>query len=526
MGPLLPCHYGWVIMFACSLSYAASATGHSFALAPFIDGWMSEMHISRPVISVFWTCAMVLSGILMPFVGSLLDRVGERRVLLACLPIVGGTVLVLAHATRPVVLLLAISVNRVVSADTLPMLGSITLNRWFVRWRGRASVVLGAMTAWLLCFPAIEIWLRDLTGSRKGAYQVIAVYVTACTCLAVLLWRDTPESVDLLPDFGRPVVTMEPSDEAMGTAESAKGAEPQGAQEEAEVSLTRAEAMRTGVFWALSAQSVNTSVLWVGCHFHLLDLFRTKGLEGGGVASEFYLTVSATRLAISFLLGMFCIDRLQRKAVRLLVAQVVPQSFVILMLLGYVGPRVWGRHTVVFFGFVYGVWGGIMTAVGSVIYAQLFGRKYLGSITGITKGFGLTSGALGPLFVGEVRERTGSYDSALYIMFIMTQLTTLALLMTPLPAVSGASPLAASRKKPVGVHISKGAASVPELPEDLQRLASMHTEDFGSAKHQAVAPVVSVVAPSSLSAALPDPRSCSDAVVIGCPAVSTSSPSA
>eukprot|EP00930_Biecheleria_cincta_P101008 TRINITY_DN92635_c0_g1_i1.p1 TRINITY_DN92635_c0_g1~~TRINITY_DN92635_c0_g1_i1.p1 ORF type:complete len:482 (+),score=37.30 TRINITY_DN92635_c0_g1_i1:130-1575(+) len=441
--PRCCCHYGWVMLLACPLLHIASASGHSFALAPFIDGWMSDVHLSRSTISAFWTCAMLLSAVASPCIGSVIDRLGTHRVVLCCIPVSIGIVLWLSHISSPAGLLIGICINRVISADTLPLCAKIALNRWFIKHRGRASVVLGAATAWLLFFPGIEIQLQAWTGNRQQSYYFIALYVAILACPTALMWRDSPESVGLLPDLTRyePVgddSKIDPEDgEKLAVAAGSPDLTPP-ACADVEVTLTRAEAVQTTMFWAIAISNINNSLLWVGCHFHLMDLFKIKGADSSD-AGAFYTTVSIARLAISFSLGIFCLDRFKRRAYLLLVVQAVPQSIVILLLLGLLGPSVWQKWMIVLFALVYGSWGGISTAAGNVVYAQLFGRTHLGSITGFATAFCLAAGALGPEFMGVCKEFTGSYAPVLFFLLVSTQLSTILLLLAPIPNAAESS---------------------------------------------------------------------------------------
>eukprot|EP00929_Paragymnodinium_shiwhaense_P098232 TRINITY_DN59747_c0_g1_i1.p1 TRINITY_DN59747_c0_g1~~TRINITY_DN59747_c0_g1_i1.p1 ORF type:complete len:517 (+),score=30.70 TRINITY_DN59747_c0_g1_i1:45-1553(+) len=431
-------HYGWVMLIACMVAWGASAAGHSFSLAPFLDQWIEDLEVPRSTISSFWTLAMLVSAAVSPVSGSLIDRFGARWTLLCCGPIAAATALWLGMLSSQTELALAITINRVFAADMLTLLSATTLNRWFVRWRGRASLVLGIMMAWLLEFPAVEMKMYSMTDSRRGAYTIVAGYVACLTVVALLIWRDSPESVGLLPDLAYADLQEDDSlplqevSTPVASPESSKAAVMPAHHRPEEISLTRAEAVRTLIFWAVNLMQLSSSVLWVACHFNMLDLLMSRGLESDAVAS-FYNTVSSTRLVVSTLLSVFVVDRLGRRTYLLLAAAAPWQVLIILMLLGTIGPQVWPDWMAVLFGFVYGLWGGINSSVGNVVYAQLFGRKHVGSISGLAKGISLAAGGLGPLFFSAVRELTGSYAWALKPMLVCSMLSATALCCAPQP---------------------------------------------------------------------------------------------
>eukprot|EP00425_Heterocapsa_triquetra_P020700 CAMPEP_0195140598 /NCGR_PEP_ID=MMETSP0448-20130528/161425_1 /TAXON_ID=66468 /ORGANISM="Heterocapsa triquestra, Strain CCMP 448" /LENGTH=86 /DNA_ID=CAMNT_0040178945 /DNA_START=71 /DNA_END=327 /DNA_ORIENTATION=- len=86
---------------------------------------------------------MLMSSIAAPVEGQLIDKYGSGRVLLACIPASIGCLIWIGWASTPTELCIAVTLNRLINADTYPLLGTTTMNRWFVKRRGRASVVLG-----------------------------------------------------------------------------------------------------------------------------------------------------------------------------------------------------------------------------------------------------------------------------------------------------------------------------------------------------------------------------------------------
>ena len=53
--------------------------------------------------------------------------------------------------------------------------------------------------------------------------------------------------------------------------------------------------------------------------------------------------------------------------------------------------------------------------VASVVFANNFGRKYLGEIQGLADSLGVLGSALGPFPFGLVRDQTGSYNTAFLV---------------------------------------------------------------------------------------------------------------
>jgi len=414
---------------------------------------------------------MVVSAATSPCIGSMIDRLGTRVIIVICIPTVLTTLFFLSRVSNPIMLLVGITVNRVASADTLPLCAQIALNHWFIRYRGRASMVLGVATAELLFFPGIELRLLELTGERRSTYFCIMAYVTLLSSVAAALWRDLPENCGLLPDLSQYEAMPKGSDDA---DEKQSGVR----DESKEDGLTRREAMQTSIFWAIVLISFNNSILWVGCHFNLLDLLKSKGL-GAEAATNFYSTVSFARLIVSISLGMFCLDHLNRRAYLLLAVQAVPQMLVLLLLLGF---DTWQSWLAMIFGLIYGAWGGIFTAVGNVLYAQLFGRAHLGAISGFAKGFSLLAGAIGPEFMAIVHQWTGSYRLALKLLLVSTLVSTAMLLLAPLPREPSR---ASTRPNPASSARTIAASKEEAVPAIVGQCASLANDDDPSALPEA-----------------------------------------
>eukprot|EP00928_Gymnodinium_smaydae_P046685 TRINITY_DN31109_c0_g1_i1.p1 TRINITY_DN31109_c0_g1~~TRINITY_DN31109_c0_g1_i1.p1 ORF type:complete len:286 (-),score=37.18 TRINITY_DN31109_c0_g1_i1:101-958(-) len=244
------------------------------------------------------------------------------------------------------------------------------------------------------------------------------------------MWRDTPESMNLLPDLTRPRPAQEeenaPLDEARHEASKIVGGDV------SEVSFTREQASKTGIFWAIVLMQFSQNTLWQACHLHLLDVLALKGLDAHS-AESFYFYVAIARTVVSLLFSFWVIDRLGRFSYLLLVLAVVPMLIVTLLLSDYLGPQMWHAGTADLLGWVYGIWGGMNTAASSVVFAQLFGRKHIGAISGLAVGSMRVSGAIGPLFFGLIRDWTGSYVLALKVLMLLTVVATAMLSCAPLP---------------------------------------------------------------------------------------------
>lgn len=176
--------YGWVVLCAASLLIFSSGPGHTFGVNAFVDHFIEDLHISRSSVSTVWAVALVVSSVLIPVVGQLLDTIGVRYVVLvACVGFVGALFL-MSMAQSAVTLTIAISMLRFFGPECMVLSANTTINRWFVRRRGFAFSVSGMLSNVMLAYPAFCAALIQKTGGWRTAYRVLAVGV-CCLCVCV-----------------------------------------------------------------------------------------------------------------------------------------------------------------------------------------------------------------------------------------------------------------------------------------------------------------------------------------------------
>jgi len=73
----------------------------------------------------------------------------------------------------------------------------------------------------------------------------------------------------------------------------------------------------------------------------------------------------------------------------------------------------------ILYGVILGTMSGLMRTVSSVVWANYFGRLYLGSISGTSITVAVAASALGPMPFGIARDVLGSYNLALTISAVL-----------------------------------------------------------------------------------------------------------
>ena len=204
--------YGWRITATFALMVFASA-GIRHAVGPFLKPMVADLHVDRASFSLVIALGLFLYGAFMPLVGALVDRLGARLVTTAgC--VVLAIALVLTAFCRTIWELAAVYgvLAAVGLAATGPVIGNAVVSRWFIARRGTAVALLGsaAMAGMSLMVPTVA-WLIQTLGWRS-AYIAIGIFVVVCLLpLCLLVIRDSPESIGLVPDGVPRAASMAPA---------------------------------------------------------------------------------------------------------------------------------------------------------------------------------------------------------------------------------------------------------------------------------------------------------------------------
>src|SRR6266513_1542074 len=195
-----PLFYGWVIVAVAFVTMGVGVnarTAFSLLFPPII----SEFGWDRGVTAGAFSFGFVVSGIMSPLIGRMMDRSGPRAVMELGVVLMGGGMLLAPLTSEPWHLYLTICVMVGAGSVCLGYSGrSLFLPSWFSRRRGLAmglafaGVGIGSMT--------LLPWVQHMI-EQSG-------WRTACTAMGIivlvvlgpinLLLRKRPEDVGLRPD--------------------------------------------------------------------------------------------------------------------------------------------------------------------------------------------------------------------------------------------------------------------------------------------------------------------------------------
>ena len=131
-----PFYYGWFIV---ALSFLANLTAAGIRSAPsvLIHPLEAEFGWSRTAIASAASLNLLLLGLFAPVGGWLIDRVGARRVILACLTTIAAGLIGTVFVRELWQLIFLWGVVLGIATGVTPALGASIASRWFVHRRAR-----------------------------------------------------------------------------------------------------------------------------------------------------------------------------------------------------------------------------------------------------------------------------------------------------------------------------------------------------------------------------------------------------
>ena len=383
-----PFYYGWVVLAIGTLGGIMTSPGQTYAFSAFLDHFIAELDLSRSLVSTLYTAGTLTASFVLPFVGRQFDRRGARLLMALVSLLLGLACIYMSLVRNAVMLGIGFFLLRQLGQGSLSLVSRNVINIWWVRRRGLVMGIGGVAGALLSgLFPYIINTLIPLYGWRWTYVALGASLILFMLPLGWIFVRDRPEDHGLQPDGA-----ATPGDD---------GAAEEGPLEN---NWTRAQALRTPVFWLVSAGLASMSMLNTGLTFHLFSVFEDSGLSAA-VAASVFVPIAATGAVVQLLGGL----AIGRVPIRFLLAL----SLLLMALNLVLAPALDSLGMAYVFGLCMGMQGGLEMIVSGVIFANFFGRRHLGSIVGLASTLLVAASALGPMPIGVARDLLGGYGAVL-----------------------------------------------------------------------------------------------------------------
>jgi len=374
--------YGYIVV-AAALLIVIIAHGAQYTFGIFFNPILTEFGWTKAVTSGAFSLYLVLWGVLGIFVGRLNDSFGPRIVMTVCGFFLGLGYLLMSQVSAiwQLYLFYGVIIAIGMSGAWVPLIS--TVPRWFVKRRGM-------MTGIVTSGSGIGTILLSLVASRlisdhgwRLSYIIVGSGVLVLLMLAAQFLRRDPHQVGQLSYGGSEV-------------------------KEASLNLPAGgfcfrEAIGTRAFWMVCAVffcfGLNLYTIMVHIVPHAIEL----GISPI-VAASIIAIIGGVNTAGRIGIGSAG-DIIGNKRCLII-------SFILLVaaLLWVMGAKeVWMFYLfAVIFGFGYGG----LAALMSLVPAELFGLRSLGTIVGTVMCSFTIGGAIGPVLAGRIFDMTGSYNPA------------------------------------------------------------------------------------------------------------------
>ena len=392
----LPFYYGWVIVAVAGLAHFTSAPGQTYVTSVFLEPMIEDLNWSRTLFSGMYTAGSLIAALFMVVVGKALDRFGSRKMLATLCVLMGFSCIWMSGVSTEWQLLLGFAALRIIGQGSFGLVSSTMISIWFIRIRGRATAVASfGGAASMAIFPVIVHFFVALYDWRV-TWLILGVSAWCILLIpSVLLVRRSPESVGLIPDGE--IVDREGNN---CTTEKNYVADD-------EFSYTLSDALRTRALWMLTLSSLAVPLVMTGLMFHHVSILGAQGISSQMAAVTLGL-FGPLMLVFSVVSGLLA-DRFPGRYL-LALGQAI---LVVAMLWVFVIGSSWQA---IIYVVISAAAVGLVHTTGTVIWANYFGRAYLGSIRGFATTVMVAFSAMGALPFGFIYDWTGTYDMALWVL--------------------------------------------------------------------------------------------------------------
>lgn len=387
---------GWIIvavLFATMFLIWGPVNASSVFFLPVVKhfGW------SRALFSLLGATAPLAAGFSSPAIGSLMDRYGERRIMIAGATLVALSFLALSRADSAAAFFVVFIVLGVgITASTIiPTV--LVITNWFREQRG---VALGIAFAGIpLGGTGMTIFANHVvqrSGFRAGyVAMAMPIFLAVIPLLAIVMRRRPPQ-----------VET--------GVATRTEPALP---------GLEVSEALRSRSFWMVAIVDVLFATAGVGLRVHLVPFLTGLGYSPT-LAAEIYSAMFLFSAIGTFLIGRVA-DRFGGR-----------ETLAIVFLAGAAGMAtlLGASYPIAIMAFIlfFGLVGETPAAILPIAVTESLGVKRLGTLLGFLALFRTLGFAAGPVIAGRIFDRSGSYTDAL-LVFIALEVVSMAAARAMLP---------------------------------------------------------------------------------------------
>ncbi len=411
-----PFFYGWAIVMTSTLAIIASIPGQTMGIGVFTDHLIEALGLSREQLSRSYMFGTIISGMILPIAGRLIDRLGVRIMAIVASLGLGISLLTISRCDRIIerlspcvaegyliylmitVMMLCFLLIRFFGQGNLTMVGRVAMGKWFNHRRGLATAISGIFVTF--GFSSAPLLLDHLIKAFgwRSAYVVLAAGTgLVMSVIAWIFFRDNPEQCGLVMD---------------GVTDEAWLAEQAEKAPDIRKEFTRKEAAGTLTFWAFTLGLATYAFVVTSVTFHLTSLGEEMGRSREATLAIF-LPMSCIGICTRFS-SSWLIDRTSIRLKWHLIAMMSAEILGAVGLFFFASPAGWAMMAV-----GYGMTGGLMGALLNLTWPRFFGREHLGAISGLSLSILVWASAIGPWLFSLSHNMTGNYKTAICICALL-----------------------------------------------------------------------------------------------------------
>lgn len=396
----IPFFYGWIIVGTCFLCWLIADAFGFYTFGLFMKPIGEEFGWSTVMIAGVFTARSLVSGMLGPVIGHIADRGnGARWLMSGGVLAAAGSAFLVSRMETPQQFYLYYGVFGALGMVGFGGLVSHTvIAKWFVRMRGRAMGIasMGVSVSGLIFIP-LNHYLISHFGWRQALVVCSIIILGLAFIPTILFIRRRPEDLGLLPDGRNPDRNSHEDSTLLNADET----------DPLEDSWTLREALHTKALWLMLIAFNATGLAFSGVMIHYYPYMQARGIQPDMAVA------SMTTYAF------FC--AVVKIPWGLLAEKFSVRHCIMCVYLGCafgLAVLIYSQSTAFIFVYaaVYGISIGGIMVVREVLFADYFGRKFIGTIRGVVMPLNLIAMAGGPIFAAWLHDRTGSYQLPYYIL--------------------------------------------------------------------------------------------------------------
>ncbi|MHB8780858.1 MAG: MFS transporter [Candidatus Geothermincolia bacterium] len=401
-------HYGWYVVSVSFLSLGI-AYGMKNTFSVFLTYIKADLPLSHAAGKLPFLVAVGLDALLAPFMGKLVDRVGPRWAIAG-----GGAV-----------------------CGTSFLLLSTSHSLWqFVLYYGAGFGLAALGMGLVTCNTAITPWFKERLGLALGVASIgigLAVLLLANVMEALMHsfgWRTTFVMLALF--IWCTVIPLALFLKPGKAHRDQAGVMDSGWAEEGKLGTSLRQALRTPGFWFIFWGFFFFVAIIYGIYPNAKEFALDQGISSRW--ASFAVSLVGAFAILSKLFFGWLSDRVgDRKYAMVPACVILTSSCLVLIYTGGVGMLL---LFAVLFGFGYSGYGPVLPAMVS----DLYGRSNMGAIYGMVSMGGGIAGAVSPYLCGWIRDVTGSYTWAWFMLLCAGIVSMTSFLMVQRPARALAAP--------------------------------------------------------------------------------------